>query len=137
MDSLPCKRGKNRNHEESHKKIDHKKTPQLTTEEESSRKQDNIEEHHVNPAETNRKSPPIIIKIFTKVLRGFIPSISEQELEELLKEEDINVLRIKRIKMKTDTQEMRLMPLHIIEASFDQKEKLINLKKHSRNKSFH
>ncbi|KAJ8890474.1 hypothetical protein PR048_009983 [Dryococelus australis] len=50
-----------RNHEECREKIDHKKTPQLATEEESSRKHDNIEEHQAIPAEMNRKPPPIII----------------------------------------------------------------------------
>ncbi|KAJ8885221.1 hypothetical protein PR048_011417 [Dryococelus australis] len=53
-EALPGKRGKNRNHEERRKKIDNKKTPQLTSEEKSSRKQDRIEEHQINPAETFR-----------------------------------------------------------------------------------
>ncbi|KAJ8872833.1 hypothetical protein PR048_026449 [Dryococelus australis] len=66
---------------------------------------------------------------FTMVIRGFIPTIPEEEVAELLEEEGIPVNNIKQIKKKDNTDQNKLiaMPLLAVSVPMEQQDRLKNL----------
>lgn len=65
---------------------------------------------------------------FTTVIRGIPPMITEEDITEMLEEKDIQIHNIRQLSRRDREGNMTIpMPLHVIEASNTQKEKLINL----------